>query len=54
MFTKFDKAFAALVVSGAVPILSHLFGWNVTPEMQALAVTILATVFVWAVPNKTA
>lgn len=54
MLTKFDKAFAALLVGGAVPILNHLFGWNVTPEMQATIVAILSGLFVWLVPNKTA
>ena len=52
MLTKFDKAFAALLVSSLVPILNHLFGWNITPEMQAIAVTVLTTLFVWLVPNK--
>lgn len=53
MLTKFDKAFAALIVSGAVPIINHLFGLNIGAEMQAVAVTVLATFFVWLVPNKT-
>jgi len=54
MFTKFDKAFAAMLVSGAVPVLNHLFGLQVSPEIQALAVTALATLFVFLVPNKPA
>lgn len=53
MFTKFDKALAAMIVSGAVPIINYLFGWNVSAEMQSVAVTVLATVFVFIVPNKT-
>lgn len=54
MFTKFDKAFAALIVSGAVPILNHLFGLNIGPEVQATLVTLLAGLFVYIVPNKPA
>jgi hypothetical protein len=52
MLSKFDKAFAALIVSGAVPILNHLFGWTISADMQAIAVTVLTTAFVWLVPNK--
>lgn len=52
MLTKFDKAFAALIVSGLVPIITHLTGWNISVEMQAIAVTVLTTLFVWLVPNK--
>ena len=54
MFTKFDKAFAALLVSSIVPIVTHLTGWEISVEMQAVAVTILTTLFVWLVPNKPA
>ncbi len=53
MFSKFDKAFAALLVSGLVPIITHLTGWNISVEIQAIAVTVLTTFFVWLVPNKT-
>lgn len=52
MISRFDKAFAALIVSGVVPILNHLFGWEVSADIQAIAVTALTTLFVWAVPNK--
>lgn len=52
MISRFDKAFAALIVSGVVPILNHLFGWEVSADMQAIAVTALTTLFVWLVPNK--
>lgn len=54
MLTKFDKALAVLIVSGAVPILNHLFDLQISPELQAVAVTVLATAFTWLVPNKTA
>lgn len=53
MFTKFDKALAALIVSGLVPIVVYFTGWNISPEMQAIAVTVLTTIFVWLTPNAT-
>lgn len=53
MLTRYDKALAALIVSGAVPIINHLFGMNITPDMQAIAVTVLATFFVYVIPNRT-
>lgn len=52
MLTKFDKALAALIVSGLVPILNYLFGWTLSAEIQAVAVTVLTGFFVWLVPNK--
>ena len=52
MISRFDKAFAALLVSGLVPIITHLTGWEVSAEIQAVAVTALTTLFVWLVPNK--
>ncbi|MFA7282827.1 MAG: hypothetical protein WC100_22305 [Sterolibacterium sp.] len=54
MFSKFDKAFAALLVSGLVPIITYLTGWEISAEMQAGIVAVLSTLFVWIVPNKTA
>lgn len=53
MLTKFDKAFAALVVAGVVPIVNHLFGFQVSVEMQAVLSSILSSVVVYLVPNKT-
>lgn len=52
MLTRFDKAFAALIVSGIVPIINHLFGFEISAEIQAVAVTALTTLFVWLIPNK--
>lgn len=52
MLTKFDKALAALIVSGAVPVITYLTGWEIGPELQATATTILTGFFVWLVPNK--
>lgn len=52
MLTKVDKALAALIVSGLVPIINHVTGLSISPEMQAVAVTVLTTLFVWLVPNK--
>ena len=52
MFTKFDKALAALIVSAAVPLIVHFTGWEVSLEVQAVAVTILTPFFVWLAPNK--
>ena len=54
MLTRFDKALAALIVSGLVPILNHLFGWEISAEMQATAASVLAGLFVYLVPNKPA
>lgn len=54
MLTKFDKAFAALLVTGLVPIINYLFGLSISAEMQATIIAVLSTVFVWLVPNKTA
>jgi hypothetical protein len=52
MWTKFDKALAALIVSGLVPIAVHFTGAPVSPEFQAEAVTVLTTLFVYLTPNK--
>lgn len=54
MLTKFDKALAALIVTGAVPIITHFTGLQISAELQAVAVTVLATFFVWLVPNAEA
>ena len=52
MLTKFDKTLAALIVSGAVPIVTHLTGWEIGVEIQTVATTVLTGFFVWLVPNK--
>lgn len=52
--TKYNKTFAALIVSGIVPIVTYLFGFDVSPEIQAVAVTALTTLFVFLIPNKPA
>lgn len=52
MLTKFDKTLAALLVSGAVPVLAYFTGVTIDPAMQALAVTALTSLFVYLVPNK--
>ena len=54
MISRFDKALAAMIVSGLVPILTHFFGFDISPELQAVAVTVLTGFFVWLVPNKPA
>jgi hypothetical protein len=54
MLTKFDKMLAALVVSGAIPIVTYLTGAMISADQQAAAVTVLTTFFVWLVPNKAA
>jgi len=54
MFTKFDKAFAGLIVSFGAGLATHFFGWNISPETQLAIVTGLTTLFVWLVPNKKA
>jgi hypothetical protein len=50
--TRYNKTLAALIVSGAIPIIVYLTGATISPEMQAGAVTALTSFFVWAIPNK--
>lgn len=52
MLTRFDKAFAALIVSGLVPAITYVTGYSFSPEIQAMAVTVLTTIFVYITPNK--
>ena len=52
MVSKWDKALAALIVSGAVPIIVHFTGAQISPGTQAMAVTALTSIFVYLVPNK--
>ena len=54
MFTKFDKALAALLVSSIVPLVTYFTGWEISVEIQAVLVTALTTLFVWLTPNKPA
>lgn len=51
MLTKVDKALAALIVSGVVPILTYL-GLEIPEEVQVTATMALTAFFVWLVPNK--
>ena len=52
MFTKFDKALAAIIVPFFAGIASHFFGWEVSVETQATLIGALTALFVWLVPNK--
>ena len=52
MFTKFDKAFAAIITSFLSALALHFFNWNISPEIQALIVTTITGFFTWLVPNK--
>lgn len=54
MLTRVDKMLAALIVSGGIPILTYLTGFMVSPDLQAAAVFVLTTFFVWLVPNRPA
>jgi len=52
MVTKWDKALAALIVSGAVPIIVHFTGLQVPVEYQITATAALTGFFTYLVPNK--
>ncbi len=56
MFTSVDKAIAA-IFGGIVTVASMVFGveaaWA-TPELIAAVGSVITTVLVYAVPNKTA
>lgn len=52
MLTKFDKALAALIVSGGVPIIVHFTGVPVAEFYQLAATAVLTGAFTWLVPNR--
>ena len=53
MFTKFDKALAAILVPTIALLLKHFTGFEGAPGLQETGITLLTAFFVWAVPNKT-
>jgi hypothetical protein len=55
MISKFDKAWAAMLVTAIVPIISAIIPGAdafLTPAVQAMIITVLATVAVYIAPNK--
>lgn len=55
MFSKFDKAWASGLVAALVPILALMAPSSAewfTPALQAGIATLLGTVVVFMVPNK--
>ena len=50
MFTKFDKAGAAVIAAAVGSIAAHFLGLDV--ETSAALVTVLAGALTWVVPNK--
>jgi hypothetical protein len=52
MFSKFDKAYAAALVSFISLTAANFFGVEVSPEMQAALVGLISGAVTWLVPNK--
>lgn len=50
MFTRYDKAGAAVIAAAVGSVVSHFMGLDA--EMAAALVTVLTGVLTWAVPNK--
>ena len=50
MFTKYDKAGAAVIAAAIGSLLSHFL--DLDAEMAAATVTVLTGILTWAVPNK--
>lgn len=52
MLTKFDKAYAALLVSFVSATVLHFTGINIDPVVQSGIVAVLTAALTWLVPNK--
>lgn len=52
MLTKFDKAYAALLVSFISATAMQFFGVEIDPTLQAGIVAVITAALTWAVPNK--
>lgn len=52
MFSKFDKAYTAVMVSFLASTAATFFGVEISPENQAALVALITGLMVWLVPNK--
>lgn len=52
MFSKMDKAWVAGIVMFLAQQIQIFFGFQIDPQMQAIAVTLIMMFIVWLTPNK--
>ena len=52
MFTKFDKAYVALIVSFGAATVLQFTGLTIDPVVQSGIVAVITAALTWLVPNK--
>jgi hypothetical protein len=52
MFTRFDKAYVALLVSFGAATVLQFTGFTIDPMVQSGIVAVLTAALTWLVPNK--
>lgn len=52
MFTRFDKAYAALLVSFVSSTLLQFVGFEIDPALQTGIVSVITAALTFVVPNK--
>lgn len=52
MFSRFDKAYVALIVSFGAATILQFTGITIDPMVQSGIVAVLTAALTWLVPNK--